>query len=129
MSCSIRVLLVEDTLIAQIIAKNHFSKQGCEVDVAEDGHVALEMASQNQYDLILMDVGLGDGPDGFEVTSSIKNTCLLNKNTPVIAITAHGESSYKEKALDVGIEQYFNKPLTPDDVKKIIDYIKTKGEF
>ncbi len=69
----IRVLLVEDTLIAQVVAKSQMVKQGCDVDVAADGVNALEKAMNKVYDLILMDIGLGDEQNGFEVSSQVKN--------------------------------------------------------
>lgn len=121
-----RVLLVEDTLIAQVIEKAQMTNHGCEVDVAADGYTALEKAKNNAYDLILMDIGLGDGPDGFEVTNHIKNECPLNKTTPIVAVTSHGGAEYKQRALQVGMEKYFNKPFTSEDAKKIIEYVKAK---
>lgn len=120
MTNPIHVLVVEDTPIAQMVAKVQLTKLGCLVDLAPDGIIALEKAMLIPYDLILMDIGLGAGPDGFEVTSQIKMKSTVNKTTPIIAITAHGEAEYIEKALKVGMERYFNKPLTPDDAKNII---------
>lgn len=122
----IKVLLVEDTPLAQMIEKAQMIQQDCEVDIAIDGETALEKAMENPYDLILMDIGLGDGPDGFEVTSQIKKLSLINKSTPIVALTAHGEREYMDKASDVGIDHYFNKPFTPADAKVIVDYIKSK---
>lgn len=122
----IHVLLVEDTLIAQTVVKTQLIDQGCEVDVATDGVSALEKAMHKTYDLILMDLGLGEGPNGLEVTYQIKNQSALNKKTPIIAVTSHTSSEYMDKAMQVGIDHYFNKPFTPDDAKVIVDYIKTK---
>ncbi len=122
----VRVLLVEDIPIAQTIEREQMMQQDCEVDIATDGASALEKAMTNHYDLILMDIGLGDGPDGFEVTSQIKKLSVINKSTPIVALTAHGEKEYMDKASEVGIDHYFNKPFTPTDAKVIVDYIKSK---
>ena len=123
-----RVLLVEDTPIAQIIQKNQMINHGCEVETADDGNIALKMANENAYDLIMMDIGLGDGPDGFEVTRLIKEQSAINKETPVVAVTSHDSIEYKQKAIEVGMVEYFNKPFNSADAKKIIDFIKkTKG--
>ncbi len=117
------VLVVEDTKIAQIIIKAQLTQQGCTVDIACDGCSALEVTKKIRYDLILMDIGLGDGPDGFEVTAAIKNEANINQHIPIIALTAHDEPEYTEKALAVGMERYFIKPMTPQHTKEILDYI------
>lgn len=122
----LRILLVEDTLIAQTLAKTQLIDQGCEVDVAADGIIALEKALANSYDLILIDIGLGDGPDGFEVITQIKKQSVLNKTTPIVALTAHETMDYMDKADEVGMDHYFNKPFTPEDAKVIVEYIKKR---
>jgi CheY-like chemotaxis protein len=126
MSHTLRVLLVEDTFIAQKVQMVQMTQQGCIVDLAEDGFIALEKAKNNHYDLILMDIGLGDGPDGFEVTSSIKTQDGINKETIIVAVTSHGGAEYMQKAMDVGMADYFNKPFSPDDAKKIVEFTKNK---
>lgn len=122
----IRILLVEDTLIAQTLAKTQMLNQGCEVDIASDGVSALEKALSNPYDLILIDIGLGDGPDGFEVITQIKQESPFNKSTPIVALTAHESMDYMDKADEVGMDHYFNKPFTPDDAKVIVEYIRKR---
>lgn len=126
MTSPLRVLIVEDTPIAQVVVKVQMTKQGCEVELAENGHVALEKAMSNRYDVILMDIGLGEGPDGFEVTRQIRAQSGPNQKTPIIAVTSHGGDDYIEKAKSVGMEEYLNKPFTPDDAKKIVDYLKNE---
>ncbi|KTC85462.1 MULTISPECIES: response regulator [Legionella] len=123
---SLHVLVVEDSPVARTVAKLHFTKLGCSVDTAENGKAALEKALNTKYNVILMDIGLGEGPDGFEVTSEIKNNSGINQATPVIAVTAHGEPEYTDKAMACGIERYFNKPFTPIAAKEIIDYVNNK---
>lgn len=117
----IRILLVEDTLIAQMVIKAQFTQLGCEVDVASDGIIALDKALESTYDLILMDIGLGDGPDGFEVATSIRNKSKNNKTTPIMAVTAHGDQEYEEKARACGMMGYFKKPFTPTDAKNTLE--------
>ena len=120
----LNILVVEDTKIAQVIIKSQLLKNNCTVDIADDGLSALEMSKKTLYDLILMDIGLGDGPDGFEVTQHIKNEENLNQHTPIVAISAHDEPKYIEKALTVGMERYFTKPLTPVYTKELLDVVK-----
>jgi CheY-like chemotaxis protein len=120
------ILIVEDSPIAQAVLKTQMVNQGCTVDVASDGTSALSMAIKTPYDVILMDIGLGDGPDGFEVTVDIKNKSQINKATPVMAVTAHGEPTFQDKAISIGMVGYFNKPFTPEDAKKILDFLYDK---
>lgn len=121
-----RVLIVEDSMVAQIVLKNQMVEQGCEVDGASNGKSALDNALNNRYDLILMDIGLGDGPDGFEVTAQIKAQSALNKETLIYAVTAHGEPEYQEKAKAVGMAGYFNKPFTSEIAKSIVEQVQNK---
>ena len=118
------ILLVEDTLIAQIATKALFIKLGHVVDTAIDGKSALAQTMGTHYDLILMDIGLGEGPDGFAVTGLIKQQGDLNKATPIIAVTAHNEPEYLEKAKLQGMTGYFTKPLTTRDAEEIVHYLQ-----
>ncbi len=122
MDKTLHILIVEDSLIAQIVIKKQMEGLGCLVETADDGSSALEKAMLKPYDLILMDIGLGDGPDGFEVSISIKQQSQVNKETPIMAVTSHGEPEFATKAQEVGMVGYYNKPFTPSDAKKILDY-------
>ncbi|CDZ76451.1 Signal transduction histidine-protein kinase BarA [Legionella massiliensis] len=120
MSYPISVLVVEDSPLAQKVATIHMVNQGCKVDIAADSFTALEKAMTIRYDIILMDIGLGDGPDGFEVTNQIKQLSDLNKTTPIMAVTAHNEEGYQNKAIAYGMVGYFNKPFTAKEAEIVI---------
>ena len=64
--------MVEDNFIAQTVAKTLLTGMDCQVDVAICGLDALALCEQHQYDLIFMDIGLGEGMDGYEVTQCIR---------------------------------------------------------
>ncbi|MGQ3892231.1 response regulator [Legionella sp. CNM-4043-24] len=119
------ILIVEDTLIAQKVIKQQLTDQGCVVDTASNGEEALKKAMTTRYDIILMDIGLGNGPDGFAVAEDIKKNSQVNSATPIMAVTAHGEPEYYHKAIFVGMEGYFNKPFTPGDALTIIEYLNS----
>lgn len=127
MDTPLRILVVEDSLIALVVIKTQLTKLGCLVDTATNGESALEEACSKPYDLILMDIGLGDGPDGFEVAAHIKQQSKVNNLTPIMAVTSHGEKEYIEKALKVGMVGFFHKPFTLEDAIKIIEYTKEPG--
>ena len=124
MDTPLRILVVEDSLLALVVIKTQLTKLGCLVDSATDGESALKEAQSKPYDLILMDIGLGDGPDGFEVAAHIKQQSHINQLTPIMAVTSHGETEYIEKALEVGMVGFFHKPFTLEDAMKIIEFTK-----
>ena len=124
MDAGLHVLVVEDTPIAQVILKANLTKQGCTVDQAFDGQSAIKNANTTQYDLILIDIGLGEGPNGFDVTETIKNESTLNADTPVIAVTAHSEPEYEARALSCGMDAYYKKPLTIGDTQEILEQVR-----
>ena len=109
-----RILVVEDdrdTLFGLSIVLN---KSGYEVIHAEDGTMALQIASREKPDLILLDLGLPAG-DGFFVLESLrKNMHLLA--TPVFVISARDAVANKSRALETGAQAYFEKPVEISDL-------------
>ena len=119
-----KVLVVEDAEIAQKFATMTLHDLGCEVHVAETGFEAIKMANQNIYDIILMDLGLPD-IDGLKVTETIRKIEGNNRNTPVVALTAHSENkdgiNNKQNCLKVGMNDYIEKPLTREIAEKMLE--------
>ncbi len=115
-----RVLLVEDVTIAQKLAKIALSELSCDVDVADTGMQALEFAEKNQYDLILMDLGLPD-IDGITVAENIRRINELYADVPIIALTAHDDQEYKSNCLDIGMTDYLVKPFSSEDGRRLLD--------
>ena len=118
------ILIVEDSPIAQMVLKQQMTDAGCIVDLASDGNSAMEQAQAIKYDIILMDIGLGDGPDGFETTQFILSNSKLNTATPIMAISANSEPDYKEKATSIGMVGYFTKPFTPAHAKAVMNFLE-----
>ena len=85
---------------------------GCHVDVASSGIDALALYEQNDYDLIFMDIGLGEGMDGYEVTHHIRSKTSPTKHIPIIALTAHGGDESKQRCIEAGMDAVLTKPLT-----------------
>ncbi|MBL7479551.1 response regulator [Legionella bononiensis] len=116
-----QVLVVEDNLIAQIVANSILSKLNCSIDIAETGKTALEYWKSHHYDLIFMDIGLPD-MDGYEVTHLIRVHELSKKtHTPIIALTAHAGDENKKRCIDAGMNAVLTKPLTAVNCADIID--------
>lgn len=120
----IHILVVEDSKIAQMVIKTSLIEQGCTVDIAADAQGAIEKAQDCHYDVILMDIGLGNGPDGFDTAAQIRAHSPLNRKTSIAAVSIHAEPEYRDKAGAVGMVGYFNKPFTQKHAEKIVNFVK-----
>jgi CheY-like chemotaxis protein len=119
----IKVLLVEDNEINQEVASMFLKKANIEVDIANNGLEAVNMhkENQNKYDLILMDLQM---PilSGYDATRKIRE---LDKDIPIVALTAAAMIEDKEKVLSCGMNDHLGKPINSDDLyNTIIKYTK-----
>lgn len=117
-----RVLVVDDEKL--IVKGIRFSllQDNLEVDCAYDGEEALNMAKENDYDLILLDVMLPK-MDGFEVCQQIREF----SDVPIIMLTAKGDDMDKILGLDYGADDYITKPFNILEVKARIKAIMRRG--
>lgn len=118
METPVKILLVEDDFVMVLASKTILSNAGYQVDVATSGTEAIRLSSANVYDLILMDLGLGD-TTGYAVTEEIKSSGL-NTQTPVVALTAHKKVDVEDNCLKIGMKAVQTKPLTLDIAKDLI---------
>lgn len=117
-----RVLLVEDDKLAQMAGKCAVKEVGYDVEVASTVIEAITAADNSKYDLILMDIGLDEAErDGFDVATEIRKGSGPNKLTPIIAVTAHNEESYRNRAKEVGMNGFLNKPLNANKLKGALE--------
>jgi polar amino acid transport system substrate-binding protein len=107
-----RILLVEDNVDNQNLAKTILKKAGYLVDVAKNGKMAVEAAEKFRYDLILMDIQM-PVMDGFEATQQIRSRERKQNEdrVPIIALTAHAIKGYREKCLKHGMDDHISKPI------------------
>ena len=118
----VRLLLVEDNEINQFIAIQFLEKWGINPDCALNGKEAFEMAQQQMYDVILMDLQM-PVMDGFEATQRIRSLGGSNATVPIIALTASAMLGVQNKALQLGMNEYVSKPFNPDELySKIAKY-------
>ncbi len=119
---NIKVLVVEDIALNQLLMKTLLDDFGFEQDIASNGKIAIEMMQNNTYDVVLMDLQM-PVMNGFEATEYIRNT--MNSKVPIIALTADVTTVDLAKCKAVGMNDYISKPV--DDrllYSKIIGYVK-----
>jgi len=104
-----KILLVEDNDMNRDMLSRRLVRNGYEVSLAIDGQQGVDMALSEQPDLILMDMSL-PVIDGWEATRQIKANDTTRR-IPVIALTAHAMAGDREKAIEVGCDDYDTKPV------------------
>ncbi len=114
-----RILLAEDNIINQKVARKMIERLGCSVDVAVNGMEVLEKLSQQDYDLIFMDCQMPE-MDGYEATLEIRRRPWKAGKTPIIALTANAMDGDREKCLKAGMDDYLSKPVKADDLVNMI---------
>lgn len=111
------ILVVEDDSFQQRVIQTLLQGLGHRVEVASNGLEALEKINR-PYDIILMDVGLPNDPDGVEVSRQARTEGI---KTPIIAITAHIAEHSKQRCLSAGMNEFIEKPLTREKLAAIIE--------
>jgi len=119
---NVKILLIEDEEIAQIVARKILEDFGCMVDVATTGAEALRLFEQNSYDLILMDLYIFD-MDGFNIAKSFRRMKKRFKKTPIVALTAHTADGIRNRAKKLGFKDFINKPLTKESCETALNYV------
>jgi PAS domain S-box-containing protein len=120
----IKILVVEDIALNQLLMKTILNDFGFERDIAPDGKIALKMLQAKSYDIILMDLQMPQ-MNGFEATEYIRNT--LHSNIPIIALTADVTTADLAKCKAVGMNDYIAKPVDEKLLyNKIIGLVKKR---
>lgn len=118
-----KVLLVEDNEINQFLASTILKKWKMNVEVANNGLIALNMLKEEEYDIILMDIQM-PVMGGLEAAREIRNKLKLE--TPIIALTANAIKGDDDKCLEVGMDDYVSKPFDHsilfNKILKLINY-------
>ncbi|MES2590562.1 MAG: ATP-binding protein [Bacteroidota bacterium] len=125
----ISVLLVEDNILNQILAKKVLNDWKWKVEIAENGKVAIEKLNDNDFDIILMDVQMPE-MDGYEATQAIRSNLASSKfNIPIVAMTAHALAGEAQKCMEAGMNDYISKPFDKKVLySKIYSLLKNKQQ-
>jgi CheY-like chemotaxis protein len=111
----LRILVVEDNQVNQLLATVLLSKAGHRIDIAANGLEALDAVSSRPYDLILMDVQMPE-MDGVEATKRIRAMAGAARAIPIIAMTANAMKGDRERLLAVGMNDYVSKPIDKEQL-------------
>ncbi|GAA6205838.1 response regulator [Thalassotalea sp. SU-HH00458] len=106
------ILLVEDNELNQQVVLGFLEETHAKIDIAENGKIALDKLAEKTYDIVFMDLQM-PVMDGITATQEIRRQIKFAK-LPIIAMTAHAMQEELQKCLDVGMNDYFTKPIDPN---------------
>ena len=116
-----KVLVAEDNTNNQLLIRIILEKFGLNVQIVENGKLALEKVKEEIFDLIFLDINM-PVMDGIEATKHIRlYEDMINKHTPVVALTANSIKGDREKYLEKGMDNYLSKPINNDELLKILN--------
>ena len=116
---SAEILLVEDNLVNQKIARSLLEKKGYSVTVAIDGNNGVQLWDTGTFDLIFMDCQM-PGMDGFEATAEIRRIENGQRRIPIIALTAAAMKGERERCLTAGMDDYLTKPIDLLELDRVL---------
>ena len=115
----LRILVAEDNIVNQRVARRMLERLGHGTDVAADGHEVLERLGHTAYDVILMDVQM-PGMDGLDASRAICARWPASKRPRIIAMTAGALDADRESCLAAGMDDYLVKPVTLDRLRRAL---------
>lgn len=126
---SLTILLVEDNLMNQFVAKQFFKKWKNELVIANHGAEAITiLIERDDIDLVLMDLQMPE-MSGFQAAEIIRaeNSVVKNPDIPIIALSADAFLETRRRVLDAGMNDYVTKPFKPEELyQKIVKYSQQK---
>ena len=129
----LQVLVAEDNVTNQRVARKLLENLGCRVDVVANGAEALKALLQSTYHLVLMDCQMPE-MDGFEATLEIRRleqTQMKGPATsriPIVALTANATQDDQTRCLAVGMDDYLSKPVTLEKLTRVLKQWATKKQ-
>ncbi len=121
-----KILYVEDNEDNIVLLQTRLEERGYDVVIARDGEEGVAMAKNELPSLILMDMRL-PVMDGWEATKELKAT-EETRDIPIIGISAHAMTGDREKAMDIGCDDYMTKPVDMANLRSILDTLLGTGD-
>jgi len=114
---SARVLVVEDEHAIRLALKGLLTRDGFEVELAENGEIAIDRLESEAFDLVITDLALGRGASGMEVLRAARRE---RPEIGVVMITAHGSEKIAVEAMKSGADDYIPKPFDNDELRVVV---------
>jgi hypothetical protein len=115
----VRVLVAEDNPANQRVISIILQQLGCEVSIAENGHVCVAMFAQDHYDLVMMDLHM-PVMDGYTATRIIRSSGPKGQSALIVAVTADARTEAQTDALAAGVDDFLTKPVVPARIAEIV---------
>mgnify|MGYP000899868575 CR=1 FL=1 len=124
-----RILIAEDNLVNQEMARAVLETLGCQAEVAANGQEAVEAVTRTRYDLILMDCQM-PVLDGFAATAAIRHweQAEGRSRLPIVALTANVIKGFREECLVAGMDDYLSKPFEQEQLIAVLERWLPAGE-
>ena len=121
----LNALIAEDNEVNQRVIQGMLNNLGHRSTVVADGRAAVERASQEDFDVVLMDIHMPE-LDGIEAMREIRRRLDGRTCPPIVAMTAHALSGDREYYLDAGMDDYLSKPIRPADLTKLLERVNSR---
>ncbi len=115
----LRILLAEDNAINALLTRTLLEAEGCDVDVVEDGQLAVEAMKTRSYDMIFMDMRMPN-MDGLESTRKIRALPNVPKSLPIVALTANAFDDDRNACFDSGMNDFMTKPVSAEELADMV---------
>lgn len=122
----LRILLVEDNRVNQMVARKLLAKMGYQPDIVNNGLEAIDIITKQNYDLVLMDIQMPE-MDGLTATRKIRQELMIcRQQLRIVAMTANVMAEDRQACIDAGMDDYISKPISIPEVSRIINNVFLK---
>jgi two-component system cell cycle response regulator DivK len=122
-----RILYIEDNLGNRMLVRRILEAEGYTIIEATDGPAGLEIAAQEEFDLILLDINLPE-IDGYDLARRMRSMSNLD-DVPILAVTANVMHGDKERTLEAGCDGFIPKPIDVDKLPELIQTALERGRI